>query len=124
MTEPTRKAIQATRHLNAMVMTDKKLYEQILSTTGFAYHFNELCLLAQKGDDWEKTAEKKSAGTTATRLDSDLYRLSQKELLDKAVRMEKEFQKKDRQRTETIYILLAMIAMMIIITQLGIFKLI
>lgn len=43
---PERQNTKAARHLNAMLAADEKLYERILDTPTFAYHFNELAKLA------------------------------------------------------------------------------
>lgn len=40
--------------LDKMLEIDRKLYEQIMDTTGFAYYFNNLCLLARKAQDGTK----------------------------------------------------------------------
>lgn len=40
----------ATGHLSAMLAADEKLYERILDTPNFAYHFNELVKLAKRAE--------------------------------------------------------------------------
>ena len=40
--------IKANECLSGMMKSDMKLYEKILNTEGFAYHFNELAKLAYK----------------------------------------------------------------------------
>lgn len=51
-TEPTNispvKQLKVNRLLDEMITADKKLYEQILDTQGFAKAFNDLVLLAMK----------------------------------------------------------------------------
>ncbi len=42
------KKIRANEYLNGMMKSDMKLYEKILDTPGFAYHFNQLVKLAYK----------------------------------------------------------------------------
>lgn len=42
------KEIKATKCLSKMIESDKKLYEKILDTKGFAFWFNELVKLASK----------------------------------------------------------------------------
>lgn len=42
------RSIRVNELLNDMMKADKKLYEQILDTPGFAYAFNELCKKAQE----------------------------------------------------------------------------
>jgi hypothetical protein len=39
-------------HLDGMMRSDMKLYEQILDTNVFAYHFNELTVLAGMSDEY------------------------------------------------------------------------
>lgn len=46
------KEIKLWWHLKAMLEIDKELYERILDTNGFAFHFNEICKLAETGDLW------------------------------------------------------------------------
>ena len=46
MDKPNASLKKAMFHLNSMLSADKKLYEQILDTLGFAYHFNELVKMA------------------------------------------------------------------------------
>jgi hypothetical protein len=36
--------------LNQMLDSDQSLYERVLSTPGFSYHFNRLCLLAASAE--------------------------------------------------------------------------
>jgi hypothetical protein len=42
------KEIRVAEILNKMMDSDMELYEKILDTPGFGYHFNELVKLAQK----------------------------------------------------------------------------
>ena len=42
------KQIKANKCLDEMMKSDMELYEKILDTPGFAYHFNELLKLAYK----------------------------------------------------------------------------
>ena len=41
----------ASDHLKAMLESDPELYERILDTPGFAFHFNELTKLAINGEE-------------------------------------------------------------------------
>ena len=47
MRSPEGIADAVTRCLAAMLDADPDLYEQILDTPGFAYHFSQLCILAK-----------------------------------------------------------------------------
>lgn len=38
-------------HFNRMMSIDKELFDSILDTTGFAYHFNEVCKMALMPDN-------------------------------------------------------------------------
>lgn len=46
------KQVKVAQHLDKMLEIDKELYEKILDTPGFAYHFNQICLLAETGENW------------------------------------------------------------------------
>ena len=46
------KQIKLQKLLDEMLKIDKELYERILDTTGFSYCFNEICKLAETGDNW------------------------------------------------------------------------
>jgi hypothetical protein len=41
--------IKMMQHLDEMMRIDRELYERILDTPNFAYHFNEICNLARTG---------------------------------------------------------------------------
>lgn len=42
------KQIKVAKLLDKMIESDPELYERILDTNGFAFYFNELCLLAEE----------------------------------------------------------------------------
>lgn len=50
--DDVRKNKQYLTHLDGMMRSNMKLYEQILDTNGFAYHFNELTILAGMSDEY------------------------------------------------------------------------
>ncbi|PYS88995.1 MAG: hypothetical protein DMF64_19005 [Acidobacteria bacterium] len=45
-----RNAEMINQHLAAMMRADLELYERVLDTAGFAYHFNQLLLLARRSN--------------------------------------------------------------------------
>jgi len=45
------KQIKVGKHLDEMLKTDMVLFEKIMDTPGFAYHFNQIVRLAQCGDN-------------------------------------------------------------------------
>lgn len=44
------KQIKVHKHLKAMHEINADLFDKILDTDGFAFHFNEICKLAEYGD--------------------------------------------------------------------------
>lgn len=44
------KQIKVNNHLKQMMKLNPDLFEKILDSNGFGYHFNEICLLAECGD--------------------------------------------------------------------------
>lgn len=43
--------METLEHLKKMLESDPELYERMLDTTGFSFHFNEIVKLAMQGED-------------------------------------------------------------------------
>jgi hypothetical protein len=51
VTGESKKPVRAHQHLMKMLATDPELYDRILDTPTFAYHFNQIVNIAVRVDD-------------------------------------------------------------------------